>query len=142
MSFDPPPINEILAEKNGLPKLPWILFFNQLFEGDFGSNFAPEFENLTTVGDPTITGHYHKLNNQFCFASITITPSTSTTAVAGSTYIKNFPLTFESDSVCFAVAGGVGGGVGHIVSTTNRIYVPAWSAVAVPVTIIALGVAR
>lgn len=142
MSFDPPPINEVLAEKNGLPKLPWILFFNQLFEGDFGTEFSPTFVNLTEVGTPTITGRYHQINHQFCFFYVTITPATSTSATAASTYIDNFPLTFQADSVCFAVAGGSGGGTGHIVSSTNRIYVPAWTAVAVPLTIIGMGVCR
>lgn len=141
MSVDPPPITEVLAEQNGLPKLPWILFYNALFEGDAGSSFTPTFQNLTTVGTPDITGRYYRINQQFCFFTVVVDPATSTTSTAATTYIDNFPLTFQSDSACFAVSGGAGA-VGHIVSATNRIYTPAWAAVTVPVTIVGIGVAR
>lgn len=140
--IDPPPINEILAEQNGLPKLPWILFFNDVFEGDAGTEFVPVFQNLTTVGTPEITGRYYRINQQFVFFTVQIDPATSTSATAGTTYIENFPLTFQSDSACWAVSGGVGDGPGHIVASTNRIYVPGWSAVTIPLTVIGIGVAR
>lgn len=142
MSVDPPPINEILTEQNGLPKLPWILFFNNVFEGDSGTEFVPTFQNLTIVGTPEITGRYYRLNQQFVYFTVEITPATSTSATAGTTYIDNFPLTFQADSACWALSGGVGDGPGHIVSSTNRIYVPSWAAVTVPLTVIGIGVAR
>lgn len=142
MSLDPPPINEIVIEQNGLAKLPWILFFNNVFEGDSGTAWTPEFTNLTTVGTPQITGRYYRINQNLCFFWIEIIPDTSTTSTAGTTYCGNFPLQFQHDSACWAVSGGVGDGPGHIVSTTNRIYTPGWSAVTVPLTVIGIGAAR
>ena len=142
--IDAPPINELLAEKEtGLAKLPWILFFNSLFEGDVGETWSPSFVNLTEVGgSPTYEARYYRINQTFCFFYITLTPVTNTSAVAGTTYIDNFPLTFQHDSACWVVAGGTGTIAGHIVSATNRIYVPAWSAVTIPLTIVGIGAAR
>lgn len=142
MSINPPPINELLAEGNGLPKIPWILFFNQLFEGDPGTEWAPTFVNLGVSGSPQITGRYYRLNQRFCVFYITITPNGgNTTSTAGATYCDNFPLQFSLDSVCWAVSGGLGDGPGHIVAATNRIYTPAWAAVTVPLTVVGFGVA-
>lgn len=141
MSVDPPPINEILAEQNGLPKLPWILFFNNLFEGDAGTAWLPLFDGLSSVGTPTITGRYYRINQKFCVFFVTITPATSTTSVAATTYITNFPINFETDSVCFAGTGsGAVQAIGGIRAADNRIYTPGWSAVTTPLTVVGFGV--
>lgn len=136
--IQPPPIYDFLSDDEGKTNLSWILFFNSLYEGDTGTEWIPTFQNLTEVGTPTIVGRYYRIARRICYFAISITPSTSTTSTAGTTYIDNFPLNPVRDGVCFAVSGGVGAVPGHIVSGTNRIYVPAWSAVTVPLTVIGL----
>jgi hypothetical protein len=141
--LDPPPINELLAEQNGLPKLPWILFFNQLFEGDAGTEWLPVFTSLGSTGTPTISGRFFRLNQTVCVFFVTITPSTDTTSTAATTYIGNFPLQFLIDSVCFAGTGsGAVQAIGGIRAADNRIYTPGWSAVTTPLTIVGFGIAR
>lgn len=142
MSTQPPPIQEQVIDEGGILTLPWILFMNNLFTGDRGTDFTPVFTNLTTVGTPTLTGRYIKIGQSLAYFWLKIVPSTSTTAVAGTTYINNFPLTFLSDGICFAVSGLLGSTSGHITSADNRIYVPAWSAVTVPLTIVGIGEVR
>ncbi|NCC41693.1 MAG: hypothetical protein EOM21_20215 [Gammaproteobacteria bacterium] len=139
MSVQPPPIYEALADDQGKAKLAWTLFFSQMFDGDAGTDWSPLFTDLTTVGAPTITGRYYRLSKYLTFFRVLITPSTSTTSTAGTTYIGNFPLSFSNDGIVFAVSGGIGDGPGHIVAASNRIYVPGWSAVTVPLTVIGIG---
>lgn len=141
MSVQPPPIYERIAGEDGKAPLPWVLFMNQLFNGDSGTSWTPSFTNLTEVGTPTITGRYYRLSQYLTFFRVLITPATSTTSTEGSTYINNYPLLFSNDGACFAVMGGLGA-AGHIVSATNRIYVPKWTTVTVPLTIIGIGEAR
>ena len=142
MTVQSPPIYEPLAQEDGKPRIPWVLFFNQLFEGDAGNDWSPTFTDLTVSGTPTITGRYYRIGRNLVFFHVNIIPATSTTATAGTTYIDNFPLQFNNDSVCWAVTGGLGDGPGHIVSSSNRVYVPSWSAVTVPLTIIGMGEAK
>lgn len=143
MSVSPPPINEILAEENGLPKIPWIVFFNELFEGDAGTTWTPTFTSLGSTGTPTITGRYFRINQKLTLFFVTITPSTDTTSTAATTYISNFPLSFALDSVCFASTGsGAVQAVGGIRASDNRIYTPGWSAVTEVLTIVGFGIVR
>lgn len=142
MSIQPPPIYEKLSGSDGKSTLPWILFFDQIFNGDSGIDWTPTFTNLTEVGGATIEGRYYRLSQYITFFRVKITPSTSTTSTAASTYIDNFPLTFSSDGFCVAVRGGEGSNAGHIVSSTNRIYTPAWTAVTVPLYVLGIGEAR
>lgn len=132
----PPPIYEPLIDSSGAMRIPWILFMNSLFEGSSGETWTPTFTNLTSVGTPTITGTYYKIGQFLVYFRVTVSPSTSTSATAGSTYINNFPLNFAGDGACLAVSGLLGGGSGMIDRATNRIYVPSWSAVTVPLTIV------
>lgn len=143
MSLEPPPINEILAEQNGLPKIPWILFFNELFEGDAGTTWTPTFVSLGSTGSPTLTGRYYRINQNMCMFFVTITPATDTSSVAATTYISNFPLRFSIDSVCFAGTGsGAVQAIGGIRASDNRVYTPAWTSVTTPLTVIGFGIAR
>jgi len=135
----PPPIYEHMIEQDGKATLPWILFFNNIFNGSSGTDFTPTFQNLTTVGTPTISGRYYKLGSGLVFFRITIIPATSTSAVAGTTYCDNFPLLFSNDSANLAVSGGAGGNAGMNVASNNRIYPSGWSAVTVPLTIVGMG---
>lgn len=143
MSVDSPPIYQPLAETlTGAPTRPWILFFNGIFDGDAGTAWTPNFENLTEVGTPIITGRYYRINQNICYFWIKIVPATSTSSIAGTTYVDNFPLQFSADSPCWAISGGTGDGPGHIIAQTNRIYVPSWTAVTVPLTVVGIGPAR
>lgn len=136
MGIQPPPNFELALDEGGKFRMAWKLFFQQLFNGDNGTAWSPTFTNLTVVGTPTITGMYFKLG-QFAIAEITITPSTSTTAVAGTTYC-DFPLIMQANGICFAVADNTGSNSGMCTASVNRIYVPAWTGVTTPVTIFAL----
>lgn len=143
MSIDAPPITDILIEENGLPRLSWILFFNQLFEGDGGDSFTPVFDGLGTTGTPTLAGRYFRINQRLCVFFVTITPGTDTTSTAATTFISNFPLTFSIDSVCFAATGsGAVQGIGGVRASDNRIYPPGWTAVTSPLTIVGFGIVR
>lgn len=135
----PPPVRDYIVGPDGKTNLSWVLFFNNLYEGDTGATWTPTFTSLTTVGSPTITGKYFMLTRRIVCFFVRIVPGTNTSATAGTTYINNFPLTFASDGVNFAVSGNLGAGPGHIVSSNNRIYTPAWSAVTVPLTIVGFG---
>ena len=138
MTISPPPIVDELVDDNKKAKMSWSLFFNAMYNGDSGEAWTPTFVSLTEVGTPIITGRYYQISNYLTLFNITITPSTSTSATAGTTYMDNFPLNFTGDGIVFAVSGGLGSGSGHIISSTNRVYVPAWSGVTVPLTLIGI----
>ena len=138
-SVSPPPFYEILAGDDGKPKLPWTIFFQQMFDGDPGSVWTPTFQNLSITGTPTITGRFYKLSRYLTYFSVNIIPATNTSSVAGTTYIDSFPLDFTNDGVVFALAGNLGDGPGQITASTNRIYTPEWTNVSVPVTLIGIG---
>jgi len=130
-----PPIYQPLAEQNGTATLPWILFFNSLFKGDTGTAWTPLFTSLTITGTPTITGITYKLGSLVYFR-VKIVPATNTSSTAGTTYINNFPYTMHGDGACLAVSGLLGSNAGVCDQASNRIYVPAWSAVTVPLSIV------
>jgi hypothetical protein len=138
MAYQAPPIYSPVVEKDGKATLPYILFFNQLFTGDVGTDWTPTFTNLTQVGAPVITGHYYKLSDSLVYFRVKIIPSTSTTSSAGSTYINNFPLTISGDGACFALSGLLGTSAGMCDQASGKIYVPAWSAVTIPLSIVGL----
>lgn len=141
MSIEPPPISDNLMETNGLPRIPWILFFNDLFEGDSGADWTPTFTSLGATGTPTITGRYYRINQRTCFFVVTIVPGTDTTSTAGTTHINNFPLSFVQNGVCLAGTGtGAIQAIGGINAGDNGIYTPAWSAVATTLTVVGLGI--
>jgi len=139
----PPPIYQPLIEdrKNPVATAPWILFFNTLFVGDTGNVFTPVFTDLVSVGTPTLTGVYYKIGQNLCYYSVTITPATSVTSTAGTTYF-NFPLTLKTNGACLAVSGLLGSNAGMADAATNRIYIPGLAAVTVPSTIVGLAVIR
>lgn len=135
-----PPIYQPLADPDsGIAALPWILFFNSIFEGDTGVAWTPAFTSLTVVGaSPTITGRYYQLSESLCYFSIKIIPGTNTSAIAGTTFVNNFPLRMSADGINFAVSGLLGTNSGMNDSATNRIYVPTWTTVTVPLTVIGM----
>lgn len=137
-SVKAPPIYEPLSGDDGKSSIPWILFFNSIFKGDTGVAWTPTFTSLTETGTPTITGRVYRLSAALSFFSLKIIPATDTSAVAGTTYINNYPLTMTGDGICFAVSGLLGSGSGMCDSATNRIYTPAWTTVTVPLSVIGL----
>ncbi len=130
----PAPIYIPVVDESGVATLPWILFFNQLFTGDTGTAFTPVFTNLTIVGTPTFDAKYYKIGQNLVYFSLKITPATSTSATAGSTYF-DFPLDITAVGAVFAVTGLLGSNAGMAEALTNRVYVPAWSVVTAPLTI-------
>lgn len=135
-SINNPPIFTPVVENDGKSSIPWALFFNQLFEGDTGTAWTPTFQGLTVVTPPTISARYYRISRRICLFRVTLGTPTNTSATAGTTYIDNFPLTITNDGFCIAVSGNLGGNAGHVVASTNRIYVPAWTTVTVPLTIV------
>lgn len=127
----------------GIATLAWILFFNQLFIGDTGTSWTPTFTNLTVVGAaPTITGVYYKISQSLVYFRAKIVPGTNTSSTAGTTYINNFPLSMIGDGACIAVSGLLGGTPGMCDQASNNIYVPAWTTVTVPLSIVGIVEAR
>lgn len=136
MTISPPPIYEPVVDQEGTATLPWTVFFNDVYSGDNGKAWNPVFTNLTTVGTPTISGKYYRISRSLIYFTITVTPATSTTSTAGSTYVEGFPLSFSSDGACLAVTGGTGTNAGHVYSSNNRIFVPSWTGATQSVTIV------
>jgi hypothetical protein len=142
VTISPPPIRDVIADQNGLARVSWLSFFNDIYEGDAGTEWTPTFVGLTISGTPQFQGRYYRINQNIVFFTARITPATNTSSVAETTYIDNFPLSFLDDGICFAVRGGAGTNSGHIISANNRIYTPAWLTVTTPITVVGLGVAR
>ncbi len=139
MTLQPPPIQEQLTDEQQALTMPWILFFNQTFTGDLGTSWTPTFTDLTEVGGAAIiTGRYYKISQALCYFNVTITPVTNTSSTAGTTYINNFPLISFANGICFAVSGNIGTNSGMVTASNNRIYVPSWTTVTAPITIIGI----
>lgn len=134
---------ETMVTEDGKPTLPYLSFFENLSIGDVGNTFTPTFVNLTEVGGSAAkTGRYYQLSRKIVIFFITLTPVTSISATAGTTYCDNFPMTFTNDSINWAVTGGIGSVGGMNVASNNRIFIPAISAATNPVTIIGIGEVR
>lgn len=136
-NLKPPPIYDEMIDQSLKATISWSLFFDAIFRGDNGTSWTPTFTSLTEVGTPTITGKYFRVGALVYFW-VKIVPGTNTSAVAGTTYINNFPLTLRSDGANLAVSGLLGSNAGMCDSATNRIYPPAWTTVTVPLTIVGL----
>lgn len=132
------PIRIPILDETGAISMPWALFFNSLAIGDPGTEWTPTFVGLTAVGTPKIEGKYYRISRYMTYFRITITPATSTTATAGTTYCNNFPVEVSGDSACTVVAGNTGSNNGMVVGLNNRIYPPSWSAVTIPISIVGL----
>lgn len=144
MSLEPPPTSQAIitevTEDGGFMTFPWAIFINQLFEGDAGETWQPLFTGLTTVGVPKITGRVYQISQYLSLFVVTITPAggENSSAVAGTTYINNFPLTMNGNGINFAVSGLLGTNAGMCEQSSNRIYVPGWTTVTVPLTVMGI----
>lgn len=130
-----PPQFEKLVDEEKVATLPWQIFFEGLASGDAGVTWTPTFVGLTTVGTPTITGKYYMINNGLAYFRIVITPGTNTSAVNGTTYCDNFPLTFTANSANTTVSGFTAAPAGTD-AATRRIYTATWTAITTPITIV------
>jgi hypothetical protein len=139
MTTQQPPIIEALTEEDGKARLPWTLFFNQMYQGDLGDVWNPDFTSLTEVGgDATINGRYYQITKGLAFFRIDVIPATNTSATAGTTYIDNFPLQINANGVCMSVSGNLGGSLGIVSADDSRIYAPTWTTVTDTVTILGI----
>jgi len=138
MTRQPPPTRDAITEKKGELSMPWLLFFNQTFNGDSGATWTPTFTNLTSVGTPTFTGRYYQISSFLTYFNVLITPGTNTSSTAGTTYINNFPLTVNSTGFCLSLSNNIGGALGVANSTNNRIYTPGWTTVTTPINVIGI----
>jgi hypothetical protein len=133
----PPPNKAEMIDVGGLPTIPWALFFEGIWNGDNGTPWTPVFVGLTEVGgSATMAGKIYRIGRTLCYFTVTVTPVTNTSATAGTTYINNFPLSIKGNGACLALASNTGGNSGMVVQASQRIYVPGWTAVAVPVTVV------
>lgn len=140
-NITPPPSGTEIVDNSRKGILPWIQFFENQYLGDLGTTFTPVFTNLTEVGAATKSGVYFRLSQGLYYFAVTITPATSTSSTAGTTYFT-FPLDITRDGANLAVAGvGLAGG-GINAASDNRIYPASWSAVTGAVTIVGLVEAR
>lgn len=140
----PPPTTQPAFDDptNPVFNILWLLFFNQLYQGDQGQEWSPLISDLTVAGGtPIIEGAVYQLSTTICVFFITITPASggSTTCTAGTTRITNFPLEFQNNGACWAVSGLLGTNAGMCNQLDNNIYPPSWNAVTVPLTIVGFG---
>ena len=138
MTLAPPPTRNPLTENQGELTMPWLLFFNNIYNGDAGTTWTPTFTSLTVSGTPTLSGRFYRISQYLCYFNILVTPATNTSAVAGTTYVDNFPLTMASNGICATASNNLGGGLGMAVAANNRIYVPTWTTVTTPISIIGI----
>ena len=134
MTVNPAPITQQVTDDNGLPTLPWTLFFNQNYEGDAGTSWTPTITGLTGTTS-SVTGRFYRLSQYLVYFNITVTPSGNTSSTAGTTYVGNFPLTFNADGFNTVVSGSTGGAIGMNRQSDNRILFPSWTNVSVPLII-------
>ncbi len=125
---------EPLVDDEKLITLNWQAFFEGLASGDAGTAWTPTFVGLTSTGTPTITGKYYRITNNLAYFRIVITPATDTSAVNGTTYCDNFPLSLQANSANTTVVGFTAASAGTDAST-GRIYTATWTAITSPVTI-------
>ncbi len=138
----PPFYDPIIDPEKGMP-FTWINFFNNIFNGDAGTAWIPTFQQLTVVGaTPTFSGRIYQISKYLALFTTNIIPGTNTSAVAGTTYIDNFPFIMQGDGIVFAMAGKLGTNSGMCEKATNKIWVPAWTTVTVPLTVFGIVEAR
>lgn len=137
MTQNAPPLNQPLLNPDGSIPMQWILFFNQIYNGDAGQAWTPTFNSLTISGSiPKVTGRVYQLSKYLTMFTANLIPGTNTSAVAGTTFIDNFPFIMQGDGLVFAVSGRLGSSSGMCEKATNKIWVPAWTTVTVPLTLV------
>lgn len=127
------PATDKVLDSAGKMALRWLLFLQNLLNGDPGTAFSPRIVGLNnTGGAPTVTGVYYE-NGGFIDFYIRITPITNTSSVSGTTYVE-LPFQPTSDCPCFATTSN-NTALGGVVASTARAYTPTWSNITDPVTV-------
>ncbi len=142
MKVPPIPTNEQMIDNRGNLTIPWLNFFQGLYNGDTGTEWTPTFVGLAETGTATFTGRIYRIGQRLAYFTITVTPATDTTSTAGVTYCDNFPMTLSANGTCLASSGVIGSSGGMCLASSNRIYTPAWAAFTTPVTVAGLVEAR
>lgn len=132
-----PPKTETLIDDDKFTTLNWLAFFEDLAIGDTGTTWTPTFTGLTEVGTATKTGIYWRLSNRLTYFRIVITPSTNTSAVAGTTYCDNFPLNIAQAGVTFSLSDS-SAAVAGVTASPKRIYTGNWTTITNPVTLVGI----
>jgi hypothetical protein len=127
-----PSRTEPLIDDDKFTTLDWTAFFESLAAGDAGTSWTPTFTGLTEVGTATKTGVYYRLSAKLVFFKIVITPATSTSAVLGTTFCNNFPLTIRGSNAVTTVSGFTASTAG---ADSTGIYAATWTAITSPITI-------
>lgn len=136
-----PPKTEPLVDDDKFMTLNWLIFNEQLADGDIGTIWTPTFTGLTEVGTATKTGKYYRISKTLVYYRIVITPGTNTSAVNGTTYCSNFPLTMIADGANTTCSGFTASTAGSTYSN-NRIYTATWSLITTPITIVGIAEVR
>lgn len=129
-----PPKTEPLIDDDKFSTLNWLVFFDELANGDAGTTWTPTFTGLTEVGTATKTGIYYRISKRLVYFRIIITPGTNTSSTLGTTYCNNFPLTFIADGAAQSCSGFEVQLAG-ITASNKRIYTANWTTLATPITI-------
>lgn len=135
-----PPNTEPMVDADKNVTLPWQAYFESTSEGDPGNVWAPTFQGLSSTGPaPTFGGTYYYLSQKLAYFHIVITPGSGgdTSAVAGTTYCDNFPLSLAVDSASTTI-GGTGAAVGAISASAKQIYTATWTNAAGNITIVGI----
>lgn len=132
-----PPRTEPLVDDDKFATLNWLIFFDQLANGDGGTVWTPTFVGLTEVGTATRTGKYYRISKTLVYYRIVITPGTNTSSVLGTTYCNNFPLNMISDGANVTCSGFTAAVSGSTYSD-KRIYAATWSLITTPVTVVGI----
>jgi hypothetical protein len=132
-----PPKTEPMIDESKFAALNWLVFFDQVAAGDAGTAWTPTFTGLTETGTATKTGTYYRVSQRLVYYRIIITPATDTSAVLGTTYCNNFPLTMLANGANITCSGFTAAVAGSTASD-KRIYTASWSAITSPITIVGL----
>lgn len=136
-----PPKTEPLIDNEKFATLAWSVFFEALANGDAGTAWTPTFQGLTEVGAAVKSGVYYRISKKLVLYRITITPTTNTSAVNGTTFCDNFPLNMLSDGFCITCSGFTASPAGSTFSD-KRIYTASWSLITTPITIVGIAEVR
>lgn len=129
-----PPKTEPLVDNDKFMTLQWLIFQDELANGDAGTTWTPTFVGLTEVGTATKTGVYYRLSKKLVVYRIVVTPGTNTSATAGTTYCDNFPLVMNAAGPVFSLSDYTATITGSTPSN-RRIYTGTWAALTTPITI-------
>lgn len=132
-----PPKTEELIDEDKFATLNWLVFFDQLANGDDGTTWTPTFVGLTETGTATKTGRYYRISKTLVYYRIVITPATDTSSVLGTTYCNNFPLNMISDGANVTCSGFTASVSGSTYAD-KRIYTATWTNITTPVTVVGI----